>query len=276
MAEFVLTDIYVYPIKSLGGVRVSQAIIEPRGLQYDRRWLLVDETDKFLTQRVHPQMALFAVELQAAGLRVTYRPDLPDEDLFIPFDQRQYSNVPRTVTIWDDTVRAVEVSAAANNWFSQRLPFACRLVFMPPAAHRPVEPDYAPASQPVSFADAYPYLLIGQASLDDLNARLPEPVPMNRFRPNLVFAGGEPFAEDAWQEFSVGTQQFAAVKPSSRCVLITINQQTAAKGPEPLRTLAGYRRQNNKVLFGQNVLPRTVGGHVRVGDLLTVQTYRSS
>lgn len=273
-AKFILTDIYIYPIKSLGGVRVEQAAVEPQGLQYDRRWMLVDESGTFLTQRVLAGMALFQVALQADGLHVTHRQQ-PTESIFIPFDSSQYNGNPVRVNIWDDMVTAVEVNSGANAWFSRLLQQNCRLVFMPPAVHRPVDPDYAHANEPVSFADAYPFLLIGQESLNELNTRLPAAVPMNRFRPNFVFAGGEPFIEDTWREFSIGTQHFAAVKPCARCVLTTVDQQTAEKGPEPLRTLATYRLRNNKVMFGQNILPRAVTGPVRVGDFIRVASYQS-
>lgn len=272
-SELILTAIYIYPIKSLGGIQIEQSQLEPPGLQYDRRWLLVDEHGQFLTQRVLAPMALFRVEMQATGLLVSHQQN-PTEGIFIPFDRQQYTGRPVTVTIWDDTVPAVEVSAAASGWFSRRLQLNCRLVFMPPETHRPVDPAYAHAHEPVSFADAYPFLLIGEASLHDLNARLAEPVPMNRFRPNLVFSGGKAFSEDSWREFSIGDQLFEAVKPCTRCVLTTINQQTAQKSPEPLLTLATYRLQNNKVLFGQNVLPRTGGGYIRRGEKITVQSQR--
>ncbi len=169
---------------------------------------------------------------------------------------------------------AVEVSAEANAWFSRLLELNCRLVFMPPDVHRPVDSKYAHAQEPVSFADSYPYLLIGQESLRNLNMRLTEPVPMNRFRPNLVFSGGEAFSEDTWQKFRIGNQSFEAVKPCARCVLTTIDQQTAEKGPEPLRTLATYRLKNNKVLFGQNVLPRSDARYIQVGDRIEVDSYR--
>ena len=273
-AELILTHIYIYPIKSLGGVLVPEAVTETKGLQYDRRWMLVDETGTFLTQRVYPEMALLQVNLQPDGLLITHKQH-STESLFISFDAGTYRNVPVSVTIWDDTVPAVEVSAEADLWFSRMLNMQCRLVFMPEQVHRPVDSKYAQLNEPVSFADAYPYLLIGQESLNELNSRLADPLPMNRFRPNLVFSGGTPFVEDTWHEFTVGENVFAAVKPCARCVLTTIDQQTAQKGPEPLRTLATYRTVNKKVMFGQNILPRTSTGFIRTGDVLTVRTYRA-
>jgi uncharacterized protein len=125
---------------------------------------------------------------------------------------------------------------------------------MPDTTSRAVDRRYAPEGQMVSFADAYPFLVIGEASLADLNSRLEIPVPMNRFRPNLVFSGGTPFCEDGWRDFNIGDQPFRAVKPCARCIMTTIDQQTTTKNAEPLRTLASYRKQDNKVLFGQNVI----------------------
>ncbi|MDQ4139232.1 MAG: MOSC N-terminal beta barrel domain-containing protein, partial [Bacteroidota bacterium] len=156
----ILTDIYIYPIKSLGGVRVDEAVVEPQGLQYDRRWLLVDETNTFLTQRAFPKMALLQVQLLPTGLLIMHKQQVA-ESLFVPFDSKNYLNTPLTVTIWNDTVSAVEVSAEANAWFSQMLQLNCRLVYMLPSTHRPVDPDYAFNHEPVSFADAFPFLLIG-------------------------------------------------------------------------------------------------------------------
>lgn len=268
----ILTDIYIYPIKSLGGVRVEQALVEPQGLQYDRRWMLVDENNRFLTQRVFPKMALLQVYLQPAGLLITHKQELT-ESLFIPLDAQKYQKELMAVTIWDDVVSAVEVSPEVSAWFSRILEINCRLVYMPPTVQRPVDPAYAINQEIVSFADAYPMLVIGQASLNDLNSRLAVPVPMNRFRPNLVFSGGEPFAEDTWEEFTLGNQKFAGVKLCARCVLTTVNQDTAEKGAEPLRTLATYRTINKKVMFGQNVLPCTTGEYLHTGDLISVLSY---
>ncbi|RDC64498.1 MOSC domain-containing protein [Adhaeribacter pallidiroseus] len=273
-SSLVLTDIYIYPIKSLGGVRVDQAIVEPQGLQYDRRWLLVDETNRFLTQRVFPAMALLQVHLQPEGLLITHKKQL-FENLFIPFDTRQYLPEYQTVTIWDDVVPALEVGPAVSAWFSRILQVNCRLVYMPPTVKRPVDPEYAINHEVVSFADAYPMLVIGQASLNDLNSRLAVPVPMNRFRPNLVFSGGEPFEEDTWRDFTINNQPFTGVKRCARCVLTTVNQDTAEKGTEPLRTLATYRTINKKVMFGQNVLPRAVGEPLRTGDPIAVLSHQN-
>jgi uncharacterized protein YcbX len=157
-------------------------------------------------------------------------------------------------TIWDDQVDTIEVDPQVSQWFTQHLGMACRLVCFPEENARLIDPRYRLDRENVSLADAYPFLIIGQSSLNDLNTRLKEPLPMNRFRPNLVFTGGAPFQEDTWRNIRIGKNNFVVVKPCARCVLTTINQDTAEKGIEPLVTLSRYRREENKVLFGQNVI----------------------
>ncbi|WP_347157211.1 MOSC domain-containing protein [Pontibacter chitinilyticus] len=272
MEELYLSDIYIYPIKSLGGIRLQEAEVEPQGLRYDRRWMLVDEQGAFLTQRQHAHMALLQVALLPDGLQVTHKQELL-APLFIPFEDNR-TGPTIEVQIWDDVVPAQEVNREdAHAWFSEALGMPARLVHMPLSSRRLVDQRYARQNEVVSFADAYPFMLIGQASLDDLNSRLQEPVPMDRFRPTFVFRGGTPFAEDTWQEFRIGTQSFCAVKPCARCVVITINQNTTEKSAEPLRTLATYRLQKNKVMFGQNLLQHG-NGAVRIGDKIEVLRWR--
>lgn len=268
-ASLTLTDIYLYPVKSLGGLRVPQAELTARGLRYDRRWLVVDQRGQFLTQRVLPRMALLHLEYAHNGfiIRHIQRPDL--RPLLVPFAAEHKGT--QFVTIWDDMVFAYRGLPEHDEWLSEALGQPVRLVHMPEAALRDADGGHAPGL--VSFADAYPYLLIGQASLDDLNQRLPDgPVPMNRFRPNLVVGGAEAYAEDSWYEFELGGLRFQGIRPCARCVLTTTDQQTGLRGPEPLRTLAGYRTRGNKVMFGLN----TVGpaqGELRVGDAATVLSH---
>jgi uncharacterized protein len=263
-----LSQLYIYPIKSLGGIALSQAVVEERGLQHDRRWMLVDEQGQFMTQRSFAAMALLQVQLTSDGLQVSQKqqPELPP--LHVPFEPAGAERVQ--VQVWDDSCEALEVSAEANAWFSQVLGRSCRLVFMPRHARRQVDLDYARPGDITSFSDAFPLLMIGEASLADLNSKLSQPVPMNRFRPNLVFSGGQPFEEDSWQEFSIAGSSFKAVKPCARCVVTTIDQQTAGKSPEPLRTLSTYRQQGHKILFGQNVLPLKPGHSLALGDQITI------
>ena len=261
-STLVLQEIYLYPIKSLGGISVSQALVEERGFRYDRRWMLVDKKGDFVTQRQHPQLALLQVALSETQLEVFSKRD-PSQR--VAFDLDLVSEQELQVSIWGDQVLARVVSAELSLWFSGFLQMELDLVVMPESSHRKMDPRYAVQEESVSFADGMPYVMIGQASLDDLNGRLSDPVGMDRFRPNLVFSGGEAYAEDQFKQLQIGEVEFQVVKPCARCVMITVNQQTGEKGKEPLATLATYRTVNNKVYFGQNAVALTQG-IVRVGD----------
>ena len=266
---FTLSQINIYPIKSLGGISVETATVEPRGLQYDRRWMLVDESGQFMTQRTFAGMALLQVSLLPEGLEVRHKhKDI--SPLLIPFEPATDNLIQ--VQVWDDVCAAVEVSNLANKWFTEALERFARLVYMPETTQRQADLEYAATGDVVSFADAYPILLIGENSLADLNSRLSQPVPMNRFRPSLVFTGGAPFAEDTWRHFRIGDLSFRGVKPCGRCVVTTIDQDTGQKSQEPLRTLATYRTPpgKNKILFGQNVIPNNYYRPVKIGDEIEI------
>ncbi len=264
MRQLALTEIWVYPIKSLGGIQLQRAKIFGKGLELDRRWMLVDENNTFLTQRVLPLMALFKLSRHADLLHIDFRGET------ISFNINAKPEGPELKTrIWDDEVEVIETNAHLSSWFAGKLNMKCRLVAFPENNVRAVDPRYKVNDEHVSLADAYPFLIIGQSSLDDLNARLPAPVPMNRFRPNFVFTGGQPFEEDSWREFTIGQNRFVGVKPCARCVLTTVDQDTAEKGIEPLYTLSTYRKKEQKVLFGQNLVALDLG-EVAVGDKITI------
>lgn len=248
MPKRILSEIWIYPVKSLGGVQVSSAMVLEKGLRHDRRWMLIDASGRFLTQRNLPQMALFKVSPQGKSFIITHGSD----SLQLPTEA---GGAAIAAQIWNDAVDVVEPSADASRWFSERLSMSCRLVAFPESNPRLIDPAYRLARESVSLADGYPVLIIGQASLDDLNDRLQKPVPMNRFRPNLVFRGGTPYEEDEWTTFRIGANRFAGVKPCGRCVLTTVDQDTALVGREPLLTLSKYRRDRDKINFGQNVIP---------------------
>ncbi len=260
-----VSQLFIYPVKSLGGIAVSSAHITERGLQYDRRWMLVDETHTFLSQRDIAAMALFEVAINENGLLITHR--MNNDVILLPFVPQTTETI--TVEVWDDQCTAIVVSHEANRWFSQRMGMNCKLVYMPDATHRMVDSNYSADNEIVSFADGYPMLLIGQSSLDDLNSKLEEKMTMQRFRPNIVFTGGEPFEEDVLDTFTINNIKFYGVKLCARCVVTTINPDTAAKGKEPLRTLAAYRMQNNKIYFGQNLLHKGEG-IIQTGDAMEV------
>lgn len=264
MKALTLSEIWVYPIKSLQGISLSSTRMFPKGLQHDRRFMLVDDKNNFITQRIHSILALFRINLTETHVQVTYEGDT----LKVPLHPIK-SNETFQSKIWDDTVTVQEVSREASHWFSKNLGFSCKLVFFPEENERPVDEKYHVNHEHVSLADAYPALIIGQASLDDLNSRLEQPVPMNRFRPNFVFTGGAPFEEDTWREFSIGRNRFVGVKPCARCVLTTVDQETAKMGKEPLKTLSKYRTKNNKVLFGQNLVALDFET-IAVGDCITL------
>ncbi|MBI2380323.1 MAG: MOSC domain-containing protein [Gammaproteobacteria bacterium] len=261
-SDVILSEINLYPIKSAAQVRVAEAEVEARGLRGDRRWMLIDEAGQFLTQRKHPHMALIRVRIEANFLML----DAPEmETLVVPyaFERREV----REVTVWRDRVPAWILPAAVNDWLSRYLGFGCALVHMGEEQRRGVDPTYGRPEDTVSFADGFPLLLIGEASLADLNTRLAKPVGMNQFRPNLVVAGGEAYAEDGWKRIRVGECEFDIVKPCARCVLTTVDpaRGVADPGREPLRTLMAYRNQAGGVMFGQNLIPRRLG-LIKAGD----------
>lgn len=270
MNDLRVKSLYIYPVKSLGGVGVQEAEVQQRGLKWDRRWMLTDQEGTFISQRTYPQMAMLQVNLTANGLMVTLKQNLITP-LTIPYELTTNEEV--TVSVWDDTCRAVKVSAIANEWFSEALKFPVKLVYMPATTQRLVDIDYATNKEIVSFADAYPFMMIGQSSLDDLNSRLDRPVLMNRFRPNIVFTGSAAYSEDIMHTFRISNITFHAVKPCARCVLTTIDQEQATKGVEPLKTLSTYRTIKNKVMFGQNLLHERTGA-IRVGDQLIIEEWK--
>jgi len=200
---------------------------------------------------------------------VSFKGDMIEVPL-IPFA----SGVMESVTIWDDTVQATELGQKFSEWFSRRLNFPCRLMYFPEENKRLVDRNFVSGNEQVSFADGYPYLIIGQRSLDDLNSKLEKEVPMNRFRPNFVFEGGKAFDEDAWNDFSIGANRFQGVKLCDRCVLTTINQDTGMAGIEPLATLSKFRKIGGKVNFGQNLIALDFY-QVNEGDSISVMSYHS-
>jgi len=259
----VLSGIYIYPIKSLGGISLQSTEVEERGLKYDRRWVLIDESNKFFTQREYPEMALMKIAVEEAGLRLRHKIKKV-EPLFVPFDFEHKEK--SDVIIWDDLVQGEFYNSQVDDWFSEILGIKCRLVKMSESTKRVVDESCA-KNKIVSFADGYPFLIIGQSSLDDLNSKLEKPLPINRFRPNFVFTGGNPFEEDNWNKFRIGDVKFRAVKPCARCVITTTDQETAERAHEPLLTLSKYRNIDGKVMFGMNLVCDSIG-QVNIGDII--------
>jgi len=258
---YTLTEINIYPIKSLAGISLQSAGVEERGLQYDRRWVLVDRSNTFFTQRDFPEMALIRVSVENKGLKIQHKIKNV-ESLLVPFEFEHLKK--DIITIWNDTVIGEFYNNQIDQWFSDLIGIKCRLVKMPETTRRAVDERYA-KNKIVSFADGFPLLIIGEESLADLNSRIEVPLPMNRFRSNLVFSGGNSFDEDQWKKFQIGDVIFSAVKKCERCVITTTNQDTAERAQEPLKTLATFRKQNGKVMFGMNVIPETFG-KINVGE----------
>jgi uncharacterized protein YcbX len=261
-----ISQLFIYPIKSLAGIAIPTAEITHTGFKHDRRWMLVDEQNLFLSQRTHPQMALLQPAETEKGIIVTHKQN-PSQSLFIPFVNEQSKKIK--VTVWDDVCDAIEAAPLYNEWFSNMLQINCKLVYMPNDTKRLVDKKYAANNEVTSFSDGYPILMIGQSSLDNLNEKLTDPLPINRFRPNIVFTGGHAFIEDEMAAFTINEINFLGVKPCARCVMTTINQQTAQKSKEPLKTLATYRMKNNKIYFGQNVLQQQ-NGFINVGNEIKI------
>ena len=225
--------------------------------------MLVDETNRFITQRSYPKMALIKVEIINSLLTVAHK-----QNKFPPltFQRMLYDEEEVDVQIWRDNVQGLKYNGDVNEWFTKAIGVNCSLVYMPDTTKRKVNPDFA-KNKILSFADGYPLLIIGEESLSELNDRLAVPLPMNRFRPNLVFSGGNSFDEDKWKKVKVGNAEFKVAKPCARCSVTTINQQTGESGKEPLTTLAQFRSNNGKVEFGQNMICEKIGV-VNVGDVL--------
>jgi len=256
-----VSALYLHPVKGCAGIRVDSAEVTARGFANDRRFMIVDADGIFVTQRERPELVRVHTALGPDALDLTAK-GLPP--LRLPL--RHESGPRRDVRVWAHEGRAV-VHAEGSAWFSAFLGNPSELVYMPDDERRPVNPTYARPGDIVSFADGYPLLLVSQASLDDLNARLEQPIVMERFRPNIVVEGCPPFAEDAWPAFQIADLGFRGAKRCSRCVVTTVDPATGDRGVEPLRTLATFRKQDGEIWFGMNVVPDGTGT-VRVGDLV--------
>jgi uncharacterized protein len=261
-----LSAIHIYPIKSLSGISLETAQVEARGLQHDRRWMLIDQNNQFITQRTKPSLALIDVVMKEDHFEISHRTK-KIAPLLLPFSFTVGTELE--VQVWDDVCKALHYND--SDWFKAVSGLDCRLVYMHDASQRAVDTRYATQNEITSFSDGFPFLLANEASLVALNQRLENPVPMQRFRPNLVFRGSTPFQEDTFAQLRIGEVDFLAPKPCARCVFTTIDQTTGTKdlNKEPLKTLATFRTWNNKVLFGENLLAKTLGT-VHLGDKIVI------
>ena len=260
-----VSALYQYPVKSCAGWHGDRLSFDRYGFARDRRWLVVDPDGRFLTQRELPAMARIRPRpTNGDGGLVLTAPGAPE--LAVPV-----TGTPATVQVWADRVSALDLGAAPAAWLEQVLDRPARLAAMAPDWRRPVDPDYGDPGDETGFSDGFPFLLISEGSLADLNQRLPRPLPMSRFRPNIVVAGCAPFAEDRWRRIRIDGHEFAVVKPCTRCKITTTDQDRGQRdGPEPLRTLAGFRRHGQGVVFGQNLIHRSRAGSLAVGALVEV------
>lgn len=254
-----VSELYIYPIKSCRGLKLSRSEVGARGLLHDRIWMLIDKNGTAITQRNQPKMALIEVVPQESGL-LCKTEGMPD--LYVELRQDKITEAE----VWGTKCLAVEQAEEASAWFGEYLNTTCRLVRMEQKHKRLLDPKYDPEqTHQVGFADGYPFLVISRESLAELNSRLAAPVTMDRFRPNIVIEGLGPYAEDNLKSFRIGNIGFKVVKPCSRCVMISIDQTTAITGTEPMKTLAQYRTVGNKVMYGQNLI-HDGQGIISVGD----------
>lgn len=290
-----ISEVNIYPVKSLKGISLSESKVERRGLRFDRRWMLTDLDGTFFTQRETPKMATITVEVTGDGLRATSE---NHGEMAIPGEPDR--GLRQNVTVWQSEVPGEVYVGEVSEWFSEVLGRKCQLVIMPEGSERHVSPQFDTGNDIVSFADGYPLLLLGEPSVKDLNDRLLEkyhddeyaehlPLPMNRFRPNVVVHGSEAFEEGGWAKIRIGEAVFRVPKPCARCVMTTIDQARGEfDGKEPLQTMASYRlakqvhpetfeslgQTATAVLFGENLIPENPGGVIRVGDEVEVLAMR--
>ena len=256
-------ELHVYPVKSLGGLALPSAAVGDRGFLHDRRFMVVDGDGRFLTQRVLPRMALVATALAGDRLRLS----APGAgELQVPLRPADGPRSP--VQVWRDTCPAVSAGPEPARWLTAFLGRPCQLVYMPDDVLRPTSPEHGPGR--VGFADGYPFLLVSLDSRAEL-ARRGGDVPIGRFRANIVVEGGAPFAEDGWRRLRVGTVPFRVTTACARCAITTVDPaRGAVAGPEPLRTLAGFRGSEQGVLFGVNLVQEGMGT-IAVGDVVEVE-----
>ena len=271
-----ISALTIYPIKALAGIELQRAVVTRHGLQHDRRFMLTDPSGKFMTQRANPELTAFSVQLNGSHLVVTHP---AAGSIEFPANPREGHS--SKATVWDDTVDVTPVSKDVDTFFSDAIGSSVRLVGMPESSIRQVDQAYGREQDVVSFADGYPILVLGSASIEELNARIAsrgnDPVPVNRFRPNILISGAAPWEEDTGTAMHFPALPFPRVsirlvKPCARCLVIRTDQQTGQRHAEPLETLLTYRKTESKVLVGMNAIPEeaTIGRVIEVGESFTV------
>lgn len=259
--SYIVTELYIYPIKSLAGIPVSSAKAQEMGFENDRRWMLIDQNNELITQREHPNLSQFYPEINEGKITISH------QDSTHEFFMDEHIEKPIFSKVWDDDTQVVEVSKLTSQWFSDALGFSCKLVKILNNGDRKHSSSRLNQTLNVSLADAFPYLLIGSKSLEFLNERLEEKVSIKRFRPNIVISSLTAHEEDFFDTFQIGNVQFKNAKPCGRCVMVNNNPATAKVAKEPLKTLSIYRTSNNNVYFGTNIFCLNEG-IIAVGDVV--------
>ncbi len=258
-------EIHIYPIKSLGGISLTQSEVLEEGLKYDRQWMLVDKDGQFLTQRQNADLAKFKCEIRDDQLLINYGLDKTQ------FSLHQATENIKRVQVWSSKLKAPEVDPLISEWFSDHLGTEATLVAKTSISKRPKRLFVPPYKTSLGFSDGYPILLLGTASMHALNQRCPEEIPADRFRANIYLDTETPHIEDEKISFKLGTAQLKVIKPCARCTVITIDQTNGKKGKEPLKTLAGYRLKRKKIWFGANAICLKAG-QISMGDKVQLET----
>jgi uncharacterized protein YcbX len=252
MSELNISQLAIYPVKSMRQIQLQKSAMQFGGLKHDRRWMVVDNKGVMVTQRNIARLCLIQPELLNPNVDCSLKlsaPAMPDIEVNVPD-----GGISCKAIVWEDECNASDAGDEVANWLSEFLNIECRLVYFPDDEIRIVDQNYAKPNDQTAFSDGFPILLTTQASLDDLNSRMDESIPMERFRPNVVISGSEAFAEDEWKQLKVGNIRLRIVKPCSRCVIPNIDIKTGEKTKEPIKTLLSYRKCDDKIFFGQNVV----------------------
>jgi len=258
-----ITALHIYPIKGMGGISLSTCKLEEKGFEHDRRWMLITPDGTFISQRTHEALVHCKLSIDEKVLTVNFR----GSELQIPINA--ISEEILEVSVFEFTMKAQVVGKKYDDWFSEKIGTAVRLVKATEVMNRRKELKKGPAETAVSFADGYPYLIAGTASLAQLNSKLDEPILMNRFRANIIVETTTPHEEDSWDIVNIGAQKMQVIKSCARCEVVTINQESGQRGKEPLKTLATYRKVEQKVIFGANAIALSQG-NISVGDHIQI------
>ena len=267
--NYVVKELFIYPIKSLAGILVESAKAEEIGFENDRRWMLIDENNQFITQRKYPVLSQFYPKISSGKIEVSYQNETHE------FSITEYIDLPIQSKVWDDESIVFEANTDTSTWFSEMLGFACRLVKINNSGDRKHNSSKLKTSLNVSLADGYPYLLIGSKSLELLNEKLEEKITVQRFRPNIVIQTELAHEEDTFGIFQIGDVKFKNLKPCSRCIMVNNNPENGIVKKEPLLTLSQYRKVDNFVLFGTNVMCLNEGD-IKVGDEVIFSSFSNN